>query len=158
VSFSTYPLTLSIIFSFLIATICLGSSNYIFATSNNVQAGLDKSQASFNMTDEPGRWFKNNAGPIDGTHSLAIVNPDARIDFTVTSNTVHTITSLAFPTASVGMPFDMTEPTKGSKSITLSDPGLYIFTCKVHTYMFGIVIVDDPSTEGLDLGQKNYTH
>jgi DNA-binding beta-propeller fold protein YncE len=106
------------------------------------------------MTDEPGRWFKNAGGQIDGTQSLAIVNPGARIDFNVVSNTVHTVTSLAFPTGAVGMPFDMTEPTKGSKSITLNDPGLYIFTCKVHTYMFGVVIVDDPSTEGLDLGQN----
>src|SRR5690606_34684753 len=35
----------------------------------------------------------------------------------------------------------------------------YVFTCKVHPYMFGAVIVDDPSTEGLDLGNpaQDYT-
>jgi plastocyanin len=49
------------------------------------------------------------------------------------------------------MPFDQPDPAKGSKSITLKDPGLYVFTCKVHPYMFGIVIVDDPATQGLDL-------
>ncbi|MDQ4072739.1 MAG: hypothetical protein M3162_00400, partial [Thermoproteota archaeon] len=153
-----------IIFSIFVVTAMLSLSSFAFAISNNTNTNtstitntlgaLPKNQTMFEMTDEPARWFKNIAGQIDGTQSLAIVNPGARIDFNVTSNTVHTITSLAFPAGAVGMPFDMTEPTKGSKSITLNDPGLYIFTCKVHTYMFGMVIVDDPSTQGLDVGQN----
>src|SRR3984893_13973771 len=36
----------------------------------------------------------------------------------------------------------------------LRKPGLYVFTCKVHPYMFGAVIVDDPQTEGLDIGAE----
>ncbi|MEK7768395.1 MAG: copper oxidase, partial [Pseudomonadota bacterium] len=41
-----------------------------------------------------------------------------------------------------------------SDSVVLKTPGLYVFTCKIHPYMFGAVIVDDPNTAGLDLGKK----
>jgi DNA-binding beta-propeller fold protein YncE len=51
------------------------------------------------------------------------------------------------------MPFD-TEPRKGSDPVVLKTPGLYVFTCKIHPYMFGAVIVDDPDTTGLDLGSS----
>ena len=40
----------------------------------------------------------------------------------------------------------------GSDSVVLRTPGLYVFTCKIHPYMFGAVIINDPNTEGLDLG------
>lgn len=38
--------------------------------------------------------------------------------------------------------------------VTLEEPGLYVFTCKIHPYMFAAVIVDDPETEALDLGEE----
>ena len=138
----------------LIATVLTTSNNINATSSGFITAEAVRDQALFNMTDEPGRWFKNAAGPIAGTQSLAIVKPGSRIDFNITSNTVHTITSFIFPTGAIGMPFDQPDPAKGSKSITLKDPGLYVFTCKVHPYMFGIVIVDNPETQGLDLGEK----
>lgn len=109
--------------------------------------------AEFEITDEPGRWFKNTAGPIGGTQSLAVIGPGDRIKFSGKSKTVHTITSLIFPSGATGMPFD-TAPTKGGAEPVLSTPGLYVFTCKVHPYMFAAVIVDDPSTVGLDLGDS----
>jgi DNA-binding beta-propeller fold protein YncE len=46
------------------------------------------------------------------------------------------------------------EPSDSSVTHTFEKPGLYVFTCKVHPYMFGAVIVDDPNTEGLDIGAK----
>ena len=49
------------------------------------------------------------------------------------------------------MPFT-TEPRKGGDSVVLTMPGLYVFSCGIHPYMFGAVIVDNPSTAGLDLG------
>jgi YVTN family beta-propeller protein len=73
--------------------------------------------------------------------------------FTGKSNTVHTRTSLIFPTGAINMPFD-TEPHKGSDEVVLHTPGLYVFTCKIHPYMFGAVIIDDPTTQGLDLGEQ----
>lgn len=111
---------------------------------------------TFQRTDEPGRWFKNLAGPIAGTQSLAVVNPGASITFIGnSSHGVHTVTSLIFPTGAVGMPFDAgTLREDQSITFTLTTPGLYVFTCKIHPYMFAAVIVDDPATPGLDLGDS----
>ena len=110
-------------------------------------------RVTFEITDEPGAWFKNTAGPIAGTQSLAVATPGTEVRFEGQSNTVHTRTSLIFPTGAINMPFD-TEPRKGSDTVVLHTPGLYVFTCKIHPYMFGAVIVDDPSTTGLDLGES----
>lgn len=63
------------------------------------------------------------------------------------------MTSLLFPAGAPGMPFD-TRAIKGSADVVLTTPGLYVFVCKVHPYMLGAVIVDDPATPGLDLGEE----
>ncbi|HLG16210.1 MAG TPA: copper oxidase [Blastocatellia bacterium] len=115
-------------------------------------AKADDSRVIFELTDEPGRWFKNTAGPIAGTQSLAVARPGVEVKFTGKSHTVHTMTSLLFPTGAAGMPFD-TNPSKGTRSLVLTTPGLYVFVCKIHPYMLGAVIVDDPATVGLDLGE-----
>jgi hypothetical protein len=107
----------------------------------------------FELNDQPGRWFKSSAGPIAGTQSLAVGTPGMRVEFTGESHTVHTTTSLLFPTGAANMPFD-TEAMKGSIDVTLTTPGLYVFVCKIHPYMLGAVIIDDPGTAGLDLGES----
>ena len=56
-------------------------------------------------------------------------------------------------TEHASMPFDQSRAYKGGGIVKLTTPGLYVFTCKVHPYMFGAVIVDDPATDGLDLGE-----
>jgi DNA-binding beta-propeller fold protein YncE len=110
-------------------------------------------EVEFDITDEPGAWFKNTSGAIGGTQSLAVVNPGAEVKFSGRSNTVHTVTSLLFPTGATGMPFE-TDPMKGSVSVDLETPGLYVFLCQIHPYMFAAVINDDPATAGLDLGEN----
>lgn len=57
------------------------------------------------------------------------------------------------------MPFDQTSAYRGGAIVKLTTPGLYVFTCKIHPYMFGAVIVDSDQTtqltgvaSGLDLG------
>ncbi len=115
---------------------------------------------SFEIVDEPGPWFKNLA-PIPGTsESIAIANPGDTIQFDMTNTaTVHTITSLVYPVDSMNgpdaqnMPFDQTQAFQGGAQVTLEDPGLYAFTCKVHPYMFAAILVDDEETEGIDLGE-----
>ena len=107
---------------------------------------------TFTLTDEPARWFKSQAGPIAGTHSLAVATPGVTVNFVGGSHTVHTMSSLIFPSSAPDMPFD-TEATKGRRSVKLTTPGLYVFVCKIHPYMLGAVIVDDPATAGLDLGE-----
>ena len=110
-------------------------------------------RVEFELTDEPGAWFRNAAGPVAGFRSLAVATPGTEVRFTGKSNTVHTRTSLIFPTGAINMPFD-TAPRKGSDEVVLHTPGLYVFTCKIHPYMFGAVIVDNPGTPGLDLGES----
>ena len=89
---------------------------------------IAKADVRFTLNDQPGSWFRSNAGPIAGTQSLAVVSPGTRIKFDGDSDTVHTITSLVFPTGAVGMPFD-SGTTGGSGSVNLATPGLYKNFC-----------------------------
>ena len=109
-------------------------------------------EVNFALTDNPGRWFDTGT-EIAGTRSLAVATPGVKVNFSGQSNTVHTRTSLVFPEGAARMPFN-TPPRKGGDSVTLTTPGLYVFTCSIHPYMFGAVIVDDPNTPGLDLGSS----
>jgi DNA-binding beta-propeller fold protein YncE len=118
-------------------------------------AMADDNTVTFLRTDQPGSWFKNVAGPIAGTQSLAVAAPGVQVRFKGDSNAVHTVTSLIFPTGATGMPFDSgTLQNDDQVRVTLKTPGLYVFTCKIHPYMFAAVIVDDPATQGLDLGNS----
>ncbi|ADE16205.1 multicopper oxidase type 1 [Nitrosococcus halophilus Nc 4] len=107
----------------------------------------------FELNDGPGRWFRNAAGPVAGAGSLGVGTPGVEVRFKGESNTVHTMTSLLYPAGAANMPFD-TDPQKGSAEVELTTPGLYVFFCQIHPYMLGAVVVDDPTTEGLDLGEN----
>ena len=114
------------------------------------------------------------AVPGAGTHfsdsegrSLAVINPGETVNFGMKdSQTKHTITTLIYPTdatpiggngnlrvADLGH-FDQQLGIRGStllmdsggSPVGLDTPGLYVFVCKIHPYMFGAVIVDDPNT------------
>lgn len=115
-------------------------------------ASAGDNEIEFQLTDNPGRWFDTGTA-VAGNRSIAIASPGVRVKFSGNSNTVHTRTSLIYPTGAANMPFN-TEPRKGGDDVTLTTPGLYVFTCSVHPYMFGAVIVDDPKTSGLDLGSS----
>ena len=122
---------------------------------------------NFLSTDEPGPWYKCvGAGCVPaGTQSLAVIAPGdtVKIDNGTgttnsgvdTTNTVHTFTSLLYPTGAVNMPFDQPEGAfRGTRSVTLQTPGLYVFVCKLHPFMLAATIVDDSTTSGLDLGEN----
>jgi DNA-binding beta-propeller fold protein YncE len=66
----------------------------------------------------------------------------------------HTASALIWPDGADGMPFDQAGAWKGSRTVQLTKPGLYAFGCKVHPYMLGAVVVDDPLTPGVDFGPK----
>lgn len=108
--------------------------------------------AVLEMTDEPGHWFKD---PKSGG-SLVVIKPGEAVLIKIGSgtNTDHTITSLAWQPGAAGFPIDQEKPSNSSVTHVFEKPGLYVFTCKVHPYMFGAVIVDDPNTEGLDIGAE----
>lgn len=116
------------------------------------------SVVNFIATDDVGPWFQCvGAGCVNaGTQSLAVVNPGTDVQITVgkESGTVHTFSSLIYPAGAQQMPFDQPAAFRAdSRSVTLTDPGLYVFVCKVHPFMLAATIVDDPLTEGLDLGE-----
>jgi DNA-binding beta-propeller fold protein YncE len=122
---------------------------------NSVPAAGASSVKTIELTDNPGNWF-DTGQTIAGTRSLAIVPSGTTVRFNVAkpaAMTVHTATSLAFPTGAGSMPFDQDEAFRGAEDVTLSDPGLYVFLCKLHPFMLGGVIVDDPATPELDLGK-----
>ncbi|MDR4463866.1 MAG: hypothetical protein MRJ66_06330 [Nitrospira sp.] len=137
----------------ILVQLCLVMGLTLMTGSLINSAQASDPRVEFELTDEPGAWFRNAAGPVAGFRSLAVATPGTEVMFTGKSNTVHTRTSLIFPTGAAGMPFN-TPPRKGGDEVTLTTPGLYVFTCSIHPYMFGAVIVDDPSTPGLDLGNS----
>jgi len=112
---------------------------------------------TFDINDEPGQWFRNVGGEVaeHATGSLGIVKPGGTAHFIMSgTNTVHTITSLLWPTGASNMPYDQITTYRGGGIVQLDKPGLYLFTCKIHPYMLGGMIVDDPNTTALDLGDK----
>ena len=126
----------------------------------------DRNTVKFIATDEPGSWFKcvGNYGCVNaGSQSLAVIAPGDRVEIdngqgihnsgTDTTNTVHTFTSLLYPTGAENMPFDQAAAFRGTRHIRLQTPGLYVFVCKLHPFMLAATIVDkDGLTGGLDLG------
>ena len=138
-------------------------SGAIFGNSSN-----DPGLVTFEITDEPGQWFRSaRADTIfsitESTKSLEIIPPGSSVHFIMSdTNGVHTVTSLLWPSDAndpvLGdhhtMPFSQTKAYRGGGIVKLETPGLYVFTCKIHPYMFAGVIVDDPNTEGLDLGES----
>lgn len=114
----------------------------------------------FIATDEPGPWFKciGSYGCVPAeTQSLAIIKSGDTVQIdngtgttnvgADTTNTVHTFTSLLYPTGAANMPFDQPAGAfRGIKSVKLDTTGLYVFVCKLHPFMLAAVIVDDPST------------
>jgi DNA-binding beta-propeller fold protein YncE/plastocyanin len=110
----------------------------------------DAGLVTFEITDEPGRWFKNtlDISPVTKTKSLAVARVGDSVNFVMSqTNTVHTITSLLWPAGAEHMPFDEITSYDGGGIVPLHEPGLYVFTCKVHPYMFGAVIADDLDTQ-----------
>ncbi|MDR4465885.1 MAG: hypothetical protein MRJ66_16640 [Nitrospira sp.] len=149
---------------------------------------------SFEAGDRPGNFFtcSNTAnskslgcvpGSIGGAQqrSLAVIAPGETVGFPTFSgeaSTIHTVLSLIWPTGAThdaDLPFathpfkaaiDFLNPAPGGvATVKLNTPGLYVFICDIHVYMFATVIVDDPSTAvdhadnlvpglGLDLGKS----
>jgi DNA-binding beta-propeller fold protein YncE len=116
-----------------------------------------KNFAAFELTDEPAKWFTNLAGDMTntGTRSLAVINKTGTVNFMMSDvSGVHTVTSFVYPKNATNMPFDEVTAYAGGGIVKLDDPGLYVFGCKLHPFMLGAVISDDPSTQGLDLGDE----
>ena len=119
---------------------------------------------TFQATDTPGNWFDCTGSTygcvsyggvkgVGGEKSLAIIHPGDSVSFSTTAgkvNTLHTAVTLMVPHGVT--PWDIGDPLlpNGSNSpsvpLTLTVPGLYVFYCDIHPYMFAAVIVDNPDT------------
>jgi DNA-binding beta-propeller fold protein YncE len=121
---------------------------------------VDLFQPTFNLTDQPGTWFDTPLDVVGGrslapvlkipgvpTKATFVVGPDTG------TNTAHTVTSLIRPVGAA--PFDQASAFVGTKEYEITEPGLYAFTCKIHPYMLGAMVVDDPLTVGLDFGKQS---
>ncbi|MFO0699306.1 MAG: hypothetical protein U0236_08765 [Nitrospira sp.] len=135
---------------------------------------------SFEAGDTPGNFFtcvntsnSKSIGCVPSSigggqqRSLAVIAPGETVGFPTFSgeaSTIHTAVSLLWPKGAKHMPFktaiDFRDPAKrGVATVRLWKPGLYVFICDIHVYMFAAVIVDDPVTKvngglGLDLGRQ----
>ena len=93
------------------------------------------------LTDDPGNWFRSEATGSPVT-TLAL---GGRVDFVVgdRTDTRHTATLLIKPPAS-RLQVDQDSAWRGGgASATFDAPGAYLFVCKVHPYMTGVVAVQD---------------
>jgi hypothetical protein len=139
----------------ILALLCLVGGLSACSNSNDAAPAASQPAASvvdFIATDEPGPWFKciGTFGCVNaGTQSLAIVAPNTTVRITngTESNTVHTFTSLVWPTGATNMPFDQPAAFRGNRTVTLVNPGLYVFVCKLHPFMLAATVVDDPATK-----------
>src|SRR3954451_4482952 len=88
---------------------------------------------------------------------LADINLPVTVNFHIgpeMTQADHMVSSLIWPKDAPGFPYDQQGATVGDLTVNLSKPGLYAFQCKIHPYMLGAVVVDDPLTPGLDFGKS----
>lgn len=92
------------------------------------------------LTDEPGNWFKSE---LTGT-PLTVLDVGGEVKFEIGSqtDTKHTVTLLMRPTGS-SLEVDQADAINGGASTSFDVAGVYLFTCKVHPYMQGIVAIRD---------------
>jgi plastocyanin len=83
---------------------------------------------TYNLTDEPGNWFKSeNTGT-----PFTVIKPGERVDFEINNcctSTKHTVTLLMKPTGS-NVVMDQDQAQRGSLSVDFDRPGVYLFHCK----------------------------
>lgn len=93
------------------------------------------------LTDEPGNWFKDE----DNGTPVTVIPQGGRVQFDrgTLTGTNHTVTLLIRPTGST-LEVDQDHPGNGNIGVKFDQPpGVYLFVCKVHPYMTGIVAVKD---------------
>jgi DNA-binding beta-propeller fold protein YncE len=121
---------------------------------------VDVFNPTFKLTDDPATWF-DTGFTITGGRSLAPVlklpGIPIKATFVVGPDTgaamAHTVTSLIRPVGAP--PIDQASTFIGTREYEFTEPGLYAFTCKIHPYMLGAAVVDDPITPGIDFGQQS---
>ena len=98
------------------------------------------------LTDEPANWFKSATGgalPLAAGTPLTVVTPGDAVLFDLDdkSDSKHTV-SLLLPVEKL-LTVDQSKADDNAISVTFDDPGVYLFSCKVHPYMQGVVVVTE---------------
>lgn len=119
-----------------------------------------ESPLTFHLSDESSYWYDNGRPDLEGvlhTRSLTAGVGPTTVNFEIgepyTSEN-HTVSSIIWPEGAKNMPFEQQGAQQGELSVDLSTPGLYAFQCRVHPYMLGATVIDDPATPGADFGPK----
>jgi YVTN family beta-propeller protein len=101
----------------------------------------DEDRDVMDLTDEPGNWFRSQRSGSP----LSVVPVGGRVDFVAghLTNTRHTATLVNKPPASRLVVDQDDAKNGGIASAEFDVPGVYLFLCKVHPYMTGIVGVTD---------------
>ena len=115
---------------------------------------------TFKLTDTPGSWYDSGL-TLFGGKSLAVIEMLPGIPTSVKfvvgpetgTDTGHTATSLIRPVGAANI--DQAGGFVGEKEYPITEPGLYAFTCKIHPYMLGAIVADDPLTPGVDFGDQS---
>jgi hypothetical protein len=119
-----------------------------------------ESPLTFHLSDESAYWYDNGREDLEGflhTRSLVAGAPGTKVKFEIGEPFTaenHTVSSIIWPTGAKNMPFLQQGSQQGSLEVDLVDPGLYAFQCRVHPYMLGAAVIDDPGTPGADLGKS----
>ena len=119
-----------------------------------------ESPITFNLSDEPSYWYDNGLPEAEGilhTRSLAAAAGPTTLKFKIEepfTSENHTVSSIIWPEGAKNMPFLQQGAQQGELAVDLSTPGLYAFQCRVHPYMLGAAVIDDPTTPGADFGPK----
>jgi YVTN family beta-propeller protein len=101
----------------------------------------DEDRDLMDLTDEPGNWFRSQRTGSP----LSVVPVGGRVDFVAghLTNTRHTATLVNKPPASRLVVDQDDAKSGGIVSAEFDVPGVYLFLCKVHPYMTGVVGVTD---------------
>jgi len=92
------------------------------------------------LSDIPGNWFKSDNLGIP----ISVIHKDETVEFDLKSITdvSHTVTLLTKPTGS-SLDIDQDRADDDDVRVRFNEPGVYLFACKVHPYMMGVVVVLD---------------
>jgi YVTN family beta-propeller protein len=113
----------------------------LLAAAPGAASAQAPSRDEMQLTDTPGNWFRSEAS---GT-PVSTVRQGGRVDFEAgeLTNTRHTATLVIKPPAS-RLSVDQDDSKNGGiASAEFDVPGVYLFLCKVHPYMTGVVAVED---------------
>lgn len=116
---------------------CMGATAAASADSGSSDDDRDVMQ----LSDEPGNWFRSERTG----ESVTSVPVGGRVDFVAgeLTNTRHTATLVIKPVGSQLATDQDQSRSGGVASAEFDRPGVYLFLCKVHPYMTGVVAVTD---------------